>query len=132
VAEDSVKTAGAPARLVLLADRPNIASDGADLAFITVRVEDKNGTLCPDAANEVKFSVSGPGQIAAVDNGDSATFEPFQADHRSAFHGVALVIVRPAKGAAGTIAVQATSDGIAPATLTIRSGASAAPSSAPE
>ena len=119
VADDVVRTAGAAARVVLSADRSAIAADGSDLSFITVRVEDKDGVLCPDATNQIQFAVSGPGRIAAVDNGDSASLEPFQADHRAAFHGMALVIVRSVKGSAGSVTITATSEGLAADTAAI-------------
>ena len=83
-----IRTAGAPARITLLPDRGTILPR-RDLSFVTVRVEDKDGNFCPLADNLVKFKLSGPGKIAAVDNGNAATVEPFQADHRKAFqrHG---------------------------------------------
>ena len=114
VAVDEVHTAGAPARIVLSPDRTTITADGDDLSFVTVRIEDKDGNLCPAADNLVQFNVTGAGTIAAVDNGDAATAEPFHADHRNAFSGLALVIVR-AEGGPGKIHVAATSEGLAPA-----------------
>jgi len=75
------------------AGRTAIAADGDDLSFVTVRVEDKDGNICPLADNLVKFALAGPGKIAGVDNGNAATVEPFQADYRKAFNGLALVIV---------------------------------------
>jgi beta-galactosidase len=78
-----------------------------------VRVEDEGGNLCPLADNLVSFRVSGAGRIEAVDNGDAATVEPFHADHRKAFNGLALLIVRSKSGASGQIAVAASSDGVA-------------------
>ena len=113
VAVDEVRTAGAPARLELLPDRRTIHGDGEDLSFITVRVLDDNGVLCPLADNLVRFQVNGPGKIAAVDNGNPATVEPFQADHRKAFNGLALLVVRSKRGVSGSIRVTATSDGLA-------------------
>ncbi len=77
-----------------------------------MRVEDKAGNLCPEAANSIRFEVSGPGSIAAVDNGNAATVEPFQADTRKAFNGLALLIVRSEKGKAGEIRVTAVSEGL--------------------
>lgn len=112
VAVDEVRTAGAPARVTLTPDRKTIASDGDDLAFFTVRIEDKDGNLCPEAANLVQFNVTGDGAIRAVDNGNAATEEPFQADHRKAFNGLALLIVQSKKGKAGRIAVSARSEGL--------------------
>ena len=113
VAVDVVRTAGAPARVKLRPDRSMIADDGDDLSFVTVRIEDKDGNLCPLADNFVHFEVTGAGTIAAVDNGNAATDEPFQADHRKAFNGLALVFVRSKPDAPGRIQVLATSSGLA-------------------
>ncbi len=79
---------------------------------MTVRVEDKDGNLCPAANNLVRFTVTGPGSIAAVDNGNAASEELFQADHHSAFNGLALVIVRSKAGQAGRVHVTASADGL--------------------
>jgi beta-galactosidase len=119
VARDSVRTAAAPARIRLLADRRSIAADGDDLSFITVRVEDKHGNLCPLADNLLRFQVTGAGSIAAVDNGNAATVESFQADHRMAFNGLALLIVRSHAGEPGTIGIAATAAGLASAHLQV-------------
>jgi beta-galactosidase len=119
VATTEVRTAGAAARLRLQPDRLRIHADGEDLSFVTVRVEDAEGTLVPGASNLVRFAVEGAGRIAAVDNGNAASLEPFQADHRRAFCGLALLIVRSERGQAGPIRVTATSDrlGVAGAVL---------------
>ena len=89
-----------------------IQADGDDLSFVTVRIEDEGGNLCPLADNLVSFRVSGAGRIEAVDNGNAATAEPFHADHRKAFNGLALLIVRSKSGASGPIAVAASGDGL--------------------
>jgi beta-galactosidase len=112
VAATVIKTAGAPARVVLEPDRTVIAADGDDLSFVTVRVEDKDGNICPLADNLVKFALAGPGKIAGVDNGNAATVEPFQADYRKAFNGLALVIVRGERGKAGRVKITATGEGL--------------------
>ena len=114
VAAMEVKTAGTPARVVLTPDRAAIRADGDDLSFVTVRVEDKDGNLCPVADNLVKFKLEGPGTIAGVDNGNPATVEPFQADSRKAFNGLALLIVRGERGHAGKVKITATGDGLRP------------------
>ena len=86
-----------------------LQADGEDLSFVTVRVEDKDGNLCPTADNLVKFRLEGPGAIAGVDNGNAASVEPFQADHRKAFNGLALVIVRSQNGRPGRVQIAASS-----------------------
>ena len=77
-----------------------------------MRIEDRNGNFCPEAANLVQFKVEGAGRIAAVDNGNAATTEPFQADHRKAFNGLALLIVRSEQRKPGSIRVTASSSGL--------------------
>ncbi len=118
VAEQEVHTAGAPFKIVLSPDRSRVRGDRDDLSFITVRIEDKDGNLCPTADNLVRFAVTGAGEIAAVDNGNAATTEPFQADHRKAFSGLALLIVRPGRKP-GAIHVVANSDGLAASTVDV-------------
>jgi beta-galactosidase len=115
----SVRTADAPAKLELTADRSLIQADGRDLSFITVRVLDKNGMPAPTAKNSVRFSVDGPGEIAATDNGDPTSFVSFQSPVREAFNGLALAIVRGKADQAGKITVRAESAGLDDATLVI-------------
>ena len=111
VSVEEVRTAGAPARLRLIADRRTLHADGEDLSFITVRIEDRDGNMCPLADTLVQFHVAGAGKIEAVDNGNAASVESFQANHRKAFNGLALLIVRSAAGQGGKIQVDATADG---------------------
>jgi beta-galactosidase len=119
VAVDEFRTAGAPARIRLVPDRSKIIADGHDLSFITVRVEDADGNLCPLADNLIHFKVEGAGRIEAVDNGNAATPDPFQADYRKAFSGLALLIVRASASQTGDIQVVANSDGLAAAGVTL-------------
>jgi beta-galactosidase len=113
-----LRTAGQPARIILSADRKVIEADGSDLSFVTVRVVDANGTVVPHADNLVKFQLTGEGSIAAVDNGSQISHEPFKANYRKAFHGLALAIVQ-SKNKAGRIILKAASDGLTPASAVI-------------
>ena len=115
-AEDVRRTAGAAAALKLEVDRPSIRADGADLSFVTVKVVDAHGDVVPDASQLVKFSVSGPADIAGVDNGDAASLLPLQGEKMKAFSGQCLVILRSRPGLGGMIALTATADGLPPAT----------------
>jgi beta-galactosidase len=121
-AEDVVKTTGVAAKIALAADRTVLKADGSDLAFVTVTITDADGLLVPRSANLVKFELSGPGEIAAVDNGNATSFESFQAQERHAYNGLALVIVRTKAGGSGAITLKAQSDGLAPAEVTLESG----------
>jgi beta-galactosidase len=125
VAVQEIRTAGAPARIRLVPDRSAIRADGDDLSFVTVRIEDKDGNLCPTADNQVRFEVSGAGSLEAVDNGNAATAEPFHAKERKAFNGLALLIVRSKEGPAGTIRITATGDGLAAGAASVAAGSPA-------
>ncbi|HEX8919939.1 MAG TPA: beta-galactosidase GalB [Pyrinomonadaceae bacterium] len=123
-AEDVMKTAGAASRLMLKADRATINADGDDLSFVTVSITDKDGLFVPRSMNHVRFEISGPGEIAAVDNGDPTSLQSFQEKERNAFNGLILVIVRTRRGQAGTIRLKAQSNGLSGAEVLIRSIAS--------
>lgn len=113
VAEDIVRTADIPAKLTLTPDRTEIASDFHDLCYFRVTPLDKNGVVCETAENLVKFSVEGPGEIVAVDNGDLfATDYHYQDKAAPCFRGGATVVVKAKPGASGEIRVKAESDGM--------------------
>lgn len=114
-----VFTAGAPAKLMLTADRDTIHADGYDLSFVTVKVLDAEGHLVPHADALVKFTIAGNGFMAGVDNGYQASLEPFKASERKAFNGLCLAIIQ-SNGSAGEVTLTATAASLAPATVTIQ------------
>lgn len=118
VATDELRTAGAPARLVLTADRSRIAPGWNHVDYLAATVVDARGVVVPQASNPVTFTVTGPGLIAAVDNGDNASHEPFQADRRSAYHGRCVAFLRAHAGH-GTIVVTASSPGLHSGTVSV-------------
>ena len=120
-AEKIINTAGKSAKLELIPDQKIIDADGYDLSFVTVKVVDKDGNVCPLADNLVTFKVSGPGTIAAVGNGNAATAEPFQANYRKAFNGQCMLIIRSKRDEAGEIKITSTSAGLAPKEISIQS-----------
>ncbi|HSI84256.1 MAG: DUF4982 domain-containing protein [Candidatus Methylacidiphilales bacterium] len=120
-AEDVRKTASAPAEINLTADRTSLRADGTDLAFVTVSIRDATGTPAPRADNSIRFTLDGPGEIIATDNGNPISFESFQAPTRRAFNGFALVIVRTHAGRPGKLTLRAESDGLPAATCVLES-----------
>ncbi len=121
-AEETVKTTGDAAKLELSADRNRIKADGYDLSFVTVRITDKNGLIVPRANNTLQFSIEGPGEIVATDNGDATNLVAFPSKEREAFNGLCLVIVRAKKGESGTIKLTGKSNGLEGKTIEIVSG----------
>jgi beta-galactosidase len=120
-AEDVVKTSGKPAALKAVTDRHSIMSDGKDLAFITVKVIDNQKRLVPLSDNLIEFTIEGPGDILATDNGDPTDMTPFPSHKRKAFNGLALVIVRSHKDDDGKIKLTVKSDGLESSSVIINS-----------
>jgi beta-galactosidase len=120
-AEEIIQTTGDPASLVAEADRATIFADGKDLSFVTVQVIDQDLQPVPDANSPIEFSLEGPGEIIATDNGDPTDFTPFPSSERRAFNGFALVIVRSCKDQSGDITLHASSYGLKGTSVRIQS-----------
>jgi beta-galactosidase len=76
VARDTVETAGPAAAIQLIPSAARIAADGESVSVVTVRISDAAGRIVPEAGNLVSFSLTGPGRIIGVGNGDPASHEP--------------------------------------------------------
>ena len=120
VAEKEMHTAGKPYALVLEADRTLIKADGNDLSFVTVKVVDKNGNLCPLADNEISFKVKGAGSYRAGANGDPTSLESFQEPQMKVFNGMMTAIVSSSE-TPGEIILEASAKGVRKAVVTIKS-----------
>jgi beta-galactosidase len=118
-AESSLRTTGAPARVTITADRVSPDADGHDLVHASVSITDRSGLTVPRANNLVRFTVEGPGDLVAVDNGDPTSHAPFHAPECRAFNGLCLAIIRTRAGAGGEIRLSAASDGLEPARIQI-------------
>ena len=86
-----VKTAGKPANIILEADR-SVLSNHNDLSFITAKIVDAEGTVVPNADNDITFSITGTGYLAGTDNGMQTGMESFQSPRKKAFNGFCLAI----------------------------------------
>lgn len=116
--EAVVRTAGKPYRLVLSANRQTLSANGDDLAYITVRVEDKEGNIVPDAEPTVKFKVTGNGSFRATANGDPTSLRDFNKPEMDLFSGAATVIVKSGENA-GFVTLEAKASGLKTAKITI-------------
>ena len=118
VTSEEFKTAGKPAKVVLSVNKNQLKNIWDDVAFVTAKVYDAEGNLCPNADDLIKFDVSGAGFITAVDNGNIASHEPYKAAQRHAYRGVCIALVK-ANQPLGKITVKATADGLAGSTLSL-------------
>ena len=115
-----IRTAGKPHHIELKADRTHLTADGKDLAYINVRIVDKNGNLCPDETREVRFRVTGAGSYRAAANGNPISLESFQLNKMKLFSGQLTAIVQTAEEA-GAIIFEAQADGVKSALLQLNS-----------
>ena len=111
VAEKTVRTSGKPHHIELTTDYPTLKADGKDLAYVTLRIVDKDGNLCPTDGRLVNFKVKGAGKYRASANGDPTCLDLFHLPRMHAFSGMLTVIVQSGEES-GEIELQASAKGI--------------------
>ena len=122
VSERTVRTAGKPHHIEIVTGRgfigetelPEIKADGKDLAYLTVKVVDKDGNLCPTYSGMLEFDVSGAASYRASANGDPTCLDIFHEPRMHAFGGMLTMIVQ-AKETAGTAAIKVRGRNLKPA-----------------
>lgn len=137
LATATIHTTGEPAAIQLQVEYGNqgIAADAQDVALIRVEIVDDQvsprldtntksnasvqGLLVRTADNYISFDITGPGIILGVGNGDPSCLEPDKGTGRSAFGGLARVIVQSTT-TAGTITLSAASPGLQTAKINIQ------------
>ncbi|SPE43349.1 Glycoside hydrolase family 2 sugar binding protein [Candidatus Sulfopaludibacter sp. SbA3] len=105
-------TAGLPDHLQLLPEQTG------PLTHIEIRVVDAAGHRVFAADSPITVQVSGAGELVALDTGNIRDVTPVQQDHRSAYEGRILAIVRHSSNA-GPVKVRATAPGLKPAEATL-------------
>jgi len=111
IKEAEEKTAGTASKIELSVNTSKLSADNRDMAFVTVKIEDKEGTIVPNADNLVNFKITGPGRIAGVANGDETSHNSFKAHHCNAFFGKCMVVIE-STNKQGTIHLTVTSKGL--------------------
>lgn len=109
---------GDSASLVLEADKSSVKADGEDLFTVTVSALDRDGFEVKNARNRVNITVNG-GRLLGFDNGDSTDYDEYKSASRRLFSGKAVAYIA-SNAEAGDIVVNAESEGLAPAKITIK------------
>lgn len=118
VDEKTVYTAGKPHHIELVTNHKEITADGNDLAYITARVVDKDGNLCPNDSRLLSFEVKGAGKYRAAANGDPTCLDLFHLPQMHLFSGQLTIIVQAGKNP-GNIVVKATAKNLKTGTATV-------------
>jgi beta-galactosidase len=118
VAVDSIKTVGAPAKILLKPDRTTLYADGNDASCIEVDIADADNNFVITGTNTIQFTMTGPGRNVGIASGDFSSNEPFKSASRKAYRGQALIVIQSSM-VPGTIRLTVNSPGLAPATLNL-------------
>ncbi len=124
------ETTGPAATLKLTPNRLTMRANREDLISVRVEVLDSKGRMVPVAANPVQFKLQGAGRLVGAGNGDPGCREAdkpetAQKARRSLFGGLAMVYVQ-ALDQPGQVLLQASAEGLAPASASLLSQAAEA------
>ena len=124
LANRSIVTAGAAARLELHVDREEMRADRGDLAYVSATVVDAAGHRVWASTARVAFEVDGVAELAAIGSGDPQDPSSFRAGARAAFRGRCVAILRPGSATAapraGDVRLTARAPGLGTARIDLR------------
>lgn len=93
----SLHTAAGVPELVLSSDRDVLKCGTNDLAFVTIEIKDRNGTVYTCETAKVSIEVLGAATLQGFGSGDSNSSENFFDSARTTFDGRLLAVVRAGK-----------------------------------
>ncbi|MDR3145257.1 MAG: DUF4982 domain-containing protein [Treponema sp.] len=90
--------------LSVTTDRETLGLNRGDLAYLSIALTDRNGTVNTALEKKVSVSVEGAGVLQGLGSANPITEEPYTGTEYTTFHGRALALIRPET--AGTIRVR--------------------------
>jgi beta-galactosidase len=117
VAEFSLTTAGAAARIELIPDRAQVTADANGVWQVEFRVVDAHGVRVPGTSSEITFEAQGPIKVLGIGNADLNDPTPGQTLVHRAYQGRGLAILQ-STGTPGAFSLRASAPGLAPAIAT--------------
>ena len=121
----TIETTKAATKVVLKADRPQIAADGQDMAIVNIELHDQKGRFVPNACPVLTFCLEGDANIIGCGNGDPSYLgsdhpdkQPCNTFSIPAFNGRAQVLIQSGK-LPSTVTLKCTADGLKYGLLTI-------------
>ena len=121
----TIETTKAAAKVVLKADRHQIAADGQDMAIVNIELHDQKGRFVPNACPVLTFCLEGDANIIGCGNGDPSYLgsdhpdkQPCHTFSIPAFNGRAQVLIQSGK-LPSTVTLKCTADGLKYGLLTI-------------
>ena len=117
-AVDELKSAGDPVKIVLASEKETIRNTWEEVVYVTATVVDGDGIRNPNVNHKLKFTISGPGIILAVDNGNNSSHEPYKATERTVYQGEAVALIQ-ASANSGAITLTVSAPGLEGSTVTV-------------
>lgn len=121
----TIETTKAAAKVILKADRHQIAADGQDMAIVNIELHDQKGRFVPNACPVLTFCLEGDANIIGCGNGDPSYLgsdhpdkQPCHTFSIPAFNGRAQVLIQSGK-LPSTVTLKCTADGLKYGLLTI-------------
>ena len=121
----TIETTKAATKVVLKADRQQIAADGQDMAIVNIELHDQKGRFVPNACPVLTFCLEGDANIIGCGNGDPSYLgsdhpdkQPCNTFSIPAFNGRAQVLIQSGK-LPSTVTLKCTADGLKYGLLTI-------------
>lgn len=121
----TIETTKSAAKVVLKADRHQIAADGQDMAIVNIELHDQKGRFVPNASPVLTFCLEGDASIIGCGNGDPSYLgsdhpdkQPCHTFSIPAFNGRAQVLIQSGKFPS-TVTLKCTADGLKYGLLTI-------------
>ena len=128
IATDIRRSFGDASRIKLKADKHTMVSDGQDIIFLEISMEDKDGNPVENANNRVHVNVTGAGRLIGLDNGDSTDYDQYKGVSRRLFSGKLMALIGSTKEA-GKVFIEVSSKGMD--IVTVEYDAEPAPITAP-
>lgn len=121
----TIETTKAATKVVLKADRQQIAADGQDMAIVNIELHDQKGRFVPNASPVLTFCLEGDASIIGCGNGDPSYLgsdhpdkQPCHTFSIPAFNGRAQVLIQSGK-LPSTVTLKCTAEGLKYGLLTI-------------
>ncbi|MFV0342143.1 MAG: glycoside hydrolase family 2 TIM barrel-domain containing protein [Anaerocolumna sp.] len=118
IAEDIKTSFQDASTLQMTTDTLVLSANGTDLVFVEISALDNDNNMVWNANNRVNITVSGPGVLVGLDNGDSTDYDQYKGYSRKMFSGKLLAVISSTFDS-GVITIKAESLGLESAALTI-------------
>jgi len=93
-------------KIEITSNKTSLKADGYDVAAVTIKLLDKNGTLVTDADTKVTFAILGQGKNIGLDNGWEMNIQAHTTNSIMTHNGRAVLFLQSTKNK-GNIAVEA-------------------------